>query len=1096
LYLERLEDRTLLSGATAAAGQPAQAYGQLPLIFEANQGQTAAQVNYLSHGQGYTLFLTPTQAVLALSQGSGDGGQGSGENVVQMGLVDANPSAQTEGLDRQAGVSNYLLGNDPSQWITNVAHYGRVEYQNVYPGIDVVYYGNNQTQLEYDFDVAPGGSPAAIQLAFQGAQGLTVDGQGDLVLHTAGANVTEQAPVAYQMIDGVRQAVAVQFALEGNGQVGFQVGAYDPRQALVIDPVLSYSTYLGGSTGTAGTQEGAAIAVDSAGNAYVTGVTPSTSFPTTPGAFQVTDPEGSGYEGAFVTKLNASGTGLVYSTYLGGSSGDVSATGIAVDSAGNAYVTGYTNSPDFPTTAGAYQTTNRGMYGSNNAFVTELNASSSGLVYSTFLGGDSGYGEAGTMGTGIAVDSGGNAYVTGYTLSTDFPTTAGAPQTTSGGGFDGFVAKLNAGGAALVYGTYLGGSGRAEPSGIAVDGAGNAYVTGWTMSSNFPTTAGAFQTTFAGSENAFVTELNASGTAWVYSTYLGGSGSDSGAGIAVDGAGDAYVTGQTSSANFPTTPGAFQMTIAGNQQNNTFVTKLNPSGTGLVYSTFLGTSNGIGSGGGIALDGAGDAYVTGETSSTHFPTTPGAVQTTGGGNTFDAVVTELNTSGSALVYSTYLGGSGGDVGYGIAVDSAGNFYVTGRTSAGFPTTAGAFQTTSVASEEAFVAKFTAGLALSPLTLPPATLGAGYNQTLSANGGTAPCTYALTTGSLPAGLSLSSAGVLSGTPTAVGSSAFTVTATDSNGLTGSQAYTLTVGQPAASLSVSGFPSPTTAGVTGTVTVMALNANGTTDTGYTGTVQLTSSDPKAVLPANYTFTAADQGVHTFTVTLKTAGSQSITATDTSTGSVTASETGITVNPAATAALVFSGVPSSTTAGSAFTLTLTAEDAYGNTTPGYTGTVHFTSSDAKAALPANYTFTAADAGVHTFSAALKTAGTQSITVTDSSTASITGTDGGITVKPAAASKFLLIAPSGVTHGVAFSLTLTVLDAYGNVVTGYRGTVHFSSTDGTAVLPANYTFTAGDAGVHTFTGLVLHKKGKQTITATDMLNSALTASLTEQVA
>jgi hypothetical protein len=300
----------------------------------------------------------------------------------------------------------------------------------------------------------------------------------------------------------------------------------------------------------------------------------------------------------------------------------------------------------------------------------------------------------------------------------------------------------------------------------------------------------------------------------------------------------------------------------------------------------------------------------------------------------------------------------------------------------------------------------------------------------------------------------------------------------------------------SLAVSGFPSVTTAGVAGGFTVTALNANGTTDTGYTGTVHFTSSDARAVLPANYTFTAADAGSHTFSATLKTAGTLSITATDTTTAGITGTDGGITVQPAAASKLVVSGYPSPTTAGASHTFTVTAEDPYGNTATGYAGTVHFTSSDARAVLPANYAFTTADAGTHTFSATLKTAGTQSITATDTTTVSISGTDSGITVKSAAASRFVLTGPSSVTVGVPFRLTLTVLDAYGNVATGYTGTVHFSSTDGTATLPANYTFSATDQGVQTFTGLVLHRKGQQKITTTDPLNSALTASLTEQVA
>jgi uncharacterized repeat protein (TIGR03803 family) len=294
----------------------------------------------------------------------------------------------------------------------------------------------------------------------------------------------------------------------------------------------------------------------------------------------------------------------------------------------------------------------------------------------------------------------------------------------------------------------------------------------------------------------------------------------------------------------------------------------------------------------------------------------------------------------------------------------------------------------------------------------------------------------------------------------------------------------------SFAVSGFPSSISAGTAGTFTVTALNANGTVNTNYTGTVHFTSSDPQAVLPANYTFTAADQGVHTFTATLKTAGSQSITATDTSNGSIIGSEPSITVNPAAAASLAFSNVPSSSTAGSAFNVTVTAKDAYGNVATGYTGTVHFTSGDAKAVLPANYTFTSGDAGQHTFSVTLKTAGSQSLTATDTVTGGLSATANGIVVNPAAASQFILSAPSSVSPGTKFSVSLTVEDAYGNVATNYLGTVHFTTSDKQATLPANYTFTTTDAGVHTFTNaFILKTKGNQKITATDTQNSALTA-------
>jgi hypothetical protein len=314
----------------------------------------------------------------------------------------------------------------------------------------------------------------------------------------------------------------------------------------------------------------------------------------------------------------------------------------------------------------------------------------------------------------------------------------------------------------------------------------------------------------------------------------------------------------------------------------------------------------------------------------------------------------------------------------------------------------------------------------------------------------------------------------------------------NGTIDIGAFEVQNGSPpqASSLAVSGFPSPIQAGASGSFMVTALYADGSTDTGYAGTVVFTSSDAQAALPAAYTFTAADAGRHTFSASLKTVGTRSITAADTRTASLSGTDGGITVGPAAASQLVVSGYPSPTTAGASHAFVVTAEDRYANVATGYTGTVYFTSSDARAGLPANYSFSASDAGVHTFSATLKTAGTQSITAADTAASSLTGTDGGIVVNPAAASKFVISAPPSVNPGAPFGLTVTVEDAYGNVVTGYAGTIHFSSTDKTATLPATYTFAAADKGVHTFTGLILRKKGRQSITITDTRNSLLTGS------
>jgi uncharacterized repeat protein (TIGR03803 family) len=489
------------------------------------------------------------------------------------------------------------------------------------------------------------------------------------------------------------------------------------------------------------------------------------------------------------------------------------------------------------------------------------------------------------------------------------------------------------------------------------------------------------------------------------------------------------------------------------------------SGTVSTLATFNGT-DGVNSDGPLVMDRNGNLY--------------GTATANGAGVGYSGTIFELpNGSGTINTLATFNGSNGTTAVGGLTMDSNSNLY-------GVTTTGGTFNDGTIFELPV------SGIALLPQSLPAATVGAGYSQTLSTIGGAAPYTFAVTAGALPAGLTLSPAGVLSGTPTAPGPATYTSTATDSTGATGSQVYTVTA-YPA-TFGVTGFPSSTTADVAGTVTALALDANGNVLPGYTGTVHFSSSDLQAALPADYTFTAADQGVHTFSAMLKTAGSQSITTTDTANGSATGSDLGITVTPAATAALAFSSVPGSTTAGSPFTVTLTARDAYGNTTPGYTRTVRFASSDAQAVLPANYTFTSADAGQHSFAITLKTSGTHSVTAADAVTSSITGTAQGIAVKAAAAARFVLTAPSSATHGVAFSVTLTVYDAYGNVATGYTGTVHFSSSDGTASLPANYTFTAADAGVHTF-AVVLRKKGKQTLTVADTANGTLTATDTISV-
>ena len=698
-------------------------YGRLPLHFEANQGQTHKDVRFLSRGAGYSLYLTASEAVLVLSKPDA---KAQGKSVaLRMSLVGAARKPPVSGREEQPGKANYFIGKDPAKWRTNVPTYAKVHYRDVYPGIDLLYYGN-QRQLEYDFVVAPGMDPKKIVLAFKGADKVEIDSQGELVLHAASGDIRQHKPVIYQNIDGVRREIAGGYVRKGANRVGFQMAAYDRSRPLIIDPVvLSYSTYLGGSDIDVGT----GIAVDAGGNAYVTGCTNSVDFPKSPGAFQPRPgspvPPSQGSTGplcpdAFVTKLNPQGTAVIYSTYLGALESD-QGFGIAVDADGNAYVTGATLSPNFPTTLGAFQMARTGstFY---DAFVTKLDPTGSALVYSTYLGGTDD-----DVASRIAVDAAGNAYVTGYTFSIDFPTTAGAFQRQLGSASpsvpilqarrDAFVTKLNSTGSALVYSTYLGGSQEDSSSGIAVDAAGNAYLTGVTAcadtsrppyncENNFPTTAGAFQPAFGGASDAFVTKLNPTGSALVYSTYLGGVAFDWGFGIAVDADGNAYVTGSTY-IDFPTTLGAFQPVLPDRNGGAAFVTKLDPTGSALVYSTYLGGGGGDAGGRGIAVDATGNAYVMGWTTSPNFPTTLGAFQPTLGGGD-DVFMTKLNPTGSALAYSTYLGGSGWDLfaETSMAVDANGSVYITGETnSTNFPTTAGAFQMTHGGGNwDAFVAK--------------------------------------------------------------------------------------------------------------------------------------------------------------------------------------------------------------------------------------------------------------------------------------------------------------------------------------------------------------------------------------------------------
>jgi hypothetical protein len=772
----------------------AASYGSLPLSFERNDGQTDARVKFFSRGSGYNMFLTSRGAVLVLTKpanaavenarGAGAARQATGKNLspnlrpktttmtatvlrLELAGEKLNRAPKITGAAELPGRSNYFRGSDPRQWVTNIANYQRVEYRGVYPGVNMVYYGN-QRQLEYDMVVAPHADPAAIRFQVEGAANMEVAPGGDLLLHTATGDVVLRKPVLYQQSSSgsaspsagaplsstaanqsARQPVDGSYAIQGS-EIHFQVGAYDRSRPLVIDPVLSYSTFLGGSQQDLGT----AIAVDGAGNTYIAGQTGSPDFPIT----NSIQPFNGGLM-VFISKLNPAGNTLLYSTYLGGASFQEfdAPSGIAVDGTGNVYVTGTTFNADFPVTFNGYLTA---FPGPSAAFVSKLNASGNTLLYSSFLGSSDGdVSQFQNPGSNIAVDASGNVYITGNTGSDNFPTTPTAFLKTKPGQLGipvPFISRIDTtqpGAGSLVYSTYFGGSGGDSVAAIAAR-AGKAYITGVTSSSDFRITAAtAFQPTLHSTSNAFVSVLDTTqpaGTALVYSSYLGGTGTtgaDTGLGIAVDSTGKVDVTGRAVSIDFPV-KNAFQgaarfTTCGGNAGSNAFVSQFDPTQTGaasLVYSTYLGGSDPFScaeEGNAITADGSGKIYVTGQTDSPDFPiknplqAMPGfsieaaqqAVLNAGEAQVRNVFVSQLDatqTGAASLLFSTYLGGSDatGDTGYGVAVDSNGaNVYITGQTgSYDFPT-AGPVQPYG-GNQDAFAAKITMAGASPAIQLTP------------------------------------------------------------------------------------------------------------------------------------------------------------------------------------------------------------------------------------------------------------------------------------------------------------------------------------------------------------------------------------------
>ena len=699
-------------------------FGKMPLYFEENRGQLDPRVAYAVRGRDTALYFTKEGVTFSLTRSEDEDSRGKTSPVslpqpaplrrwnVKLDFLDANPNVHVTGQEKTEAVVSYFKGSR-EEWKTGIPTYASVLYRELWPGIDLVYSGTVD-RLKYQFVVRPGADPERIRLAYSGATRVGVGKEGELQVETPLGGFSDERPYSYQEIGGRRVEVETGYALSGvsgpSQSYGFHLGSYDDARPLVIDPaVLVYAGYIGGS----GVDVGRGIAVDGAGNAYVTGNTSSTAatFPETGG------PDLSHNDGddAFVAKVNAAGTGLLYAGYIGGSGVDIG-NGIALDGAGNAYVTGQTSSTEttFPVTGGPDLSHN----GNDDVFVAKVAAAGTSLVYAGYIGG-SGF----DVGNGIAVDASGNSYVTGSTGSTAFPVIGGLDPTYNLGG-DAFVAEVAAAGTSLLYAGYLGGSSGDTGFGIAVDASGNAYVTGQTSSTEvtFPVTVGPDLTYNLGAADAFVAKVAAAGTSILYAGYIGGSDFDIGRGIAIDGSGNAYVTGQTPSdeSTFPVTGGP-DLTHNGNA--DAFVAKVASAGTSLLYAGYIGGLF-ADTGFGIAVDGAGNAYLTGYTLSTEasFPVTGGPDLTSNDG--FDAFVAKVAAAGTSLVYAGYVGGSGDDRGHGIALDGSGNAYVTGQTGsteATFPVTGGP-DLTHNDSTDVFVAKVneTGGLTPTPTGIATAT----------------------------------------------------------------------------------------------------------------------------------------------------------------------------------------------------------------------------------------------------------------------------------------------------------------------------------------------------------------------------------------
>ncbi len=697
--------------ASAAPSKPAEMKaGRLPLVFVENRGQVDAQARFSGVKGGLQVYFTNDGFRTSLSQRDGEDGRHTfGTNLFHT-FEGASQDVTLSGEKPLGGEINYLIGNDPSKWVSHLETYGAVRYHGLYSGVDMIVYDNNG-KLEYDLELAPGADLSKVICRVDGGDSLSIDDAGRLVVATRYGELKHENPKTWtNNADGTRTEIDSKFVLIDSQRFGFAIPNRDPSASIVLDPGLTYGSYMGGTS----REHGCGVSVDNDCDLYVAGDTQSADFPSTAGAFDST------YNAkfdTFVAKLIGTGTNLIYATFVGGSQGDFG-HGVIVKHE-NAWVTGGADSRDFPVTAGAYDTTHNG---GADMFLYELSADGSTLIFSTFVGGSGD--EFSFGGQGVGVDPSDNGYVAGLSNSANFPTTPGCFQPVNAGSDDAFVTKFAVDGSALIYSTLIGGNNSDVANALDVDAAGFAYVGGFALSQNFPTTLGAFHTAPNGGSNGFLFKLNQTGTALVYSTFCGGS-AEVVRGVAVDPTGECFVTGYTLSTVFPATPGAFDTTVNGN--GDCFVEKFNPAGSNVVYASYFG-GTGVDVGNGIDSDQiTGDCYVTGWTESPFLPVTPTAFDSFYNGGPEDAYVIRVRADGSTLDYCTYLGGSGFDVAFAINTHEIGAVYVAGGTySPDFPTGSNpTFDTTYNGDEDIFLVLMPAGPNACPYAPASSAYGTGF-----------------------------------------------------------------------------------------------------------------------------------------------------------------------------------------------------------------------------------------------------------------------------------------------------------------------------------------------------------------------------------